>query len=69
MARTAVIALVIALALCLVHPVMGQFDQEFVDRHNYWRLRVNPPAGTCAHPCKAHASPTLTLSDPFPCAD
>lgn len=50
MARAPVIALVIALALCLVHPVMGQFDQEFVDRHNYWRLRVNPPAGTCAHP-------------------
>ena len=40
------LALSIALALCLVvSPAIAQFDQEFVDRHNFWRARVSPPAG------------------------
>lgn len=45
MANGAVYALVLALGLCLLQPILAQ-SQEFVDRHNYWRARVNPPAGT-----------------------
>jgi hypothetical protein len=46
-ALSAVAFAFIAFLLCLPHSsALTQVQQAILDRHNYWRSNVNPPAGT-----------------------